>query len=70
MDIFNAITQAQQQLAGAKSVQQVLDVVVGIVAELTGFHRVMLYRFDSQQNGCVDAELVNPQASEDLFRGK
>ncbi|KAE9377288.1 hypothetical protein N431DRAFT_555517 [Stipitochalara longipes BDJ] len=69
MDIFNAMTQAQQQLASAKSVQQVLDTVVGIVAELTGFHRVMLYRFDSRDNGCVEAELVNPQASGDLFRG-
>jgi light-regulated signal transduction histidine kinase (bacteriophytochrome) len=70
MDIFNAMTQAQQQLAGAKSVQQVLDLVVGITAELTGFHRVMFYRFDSQKNGCVDAELVNPRASNDLYRGK
>ncbi|KAE8453730.1 hypothetical protein EG329_009241 [Mollisiaceae sp. DMI_Dod_QoI] len=69
MDMFNAMTQAQQQLASAKSVQQVLDVVVGIISELTGFHRVMFYRFDKQKNGCVDAELVNPQASEDLFRG-
>jgi hypothetical protein len=69
MDIFNAMTQAQQQLASAKSVQQVLDIVVGLISELTGFHRVMFYRFDSQKNGCVDAELVNPQASADLFRG-
>lgn len=70
MDVFSAMNQAQQQLAGARSVQQVLDIVVGIVAELTGFHRVMFYRFDSQKNGCVDAELVDPQASSDLFRGK
>jgi hypothetical protein len=69
MDIFNAMTQAQQQLANSKSVQQVLDIVVGLISELTGFHRVMFYRFDSQKNGCVDAELVNPQASADLFRG-
>ncbi|CZR61105.1 related to phytochrome [Phialocephala subalpina] len=69
MDILNAMTQAQQQLASAKSVQQVLDVVVGIISELTGFHRVMFYRFDKHKNGCVEAELVNPQASEDFFRG-
>ena len=30
----------------------------------------MFYRFDSQNNGCVDAELVNPLASKDLYRGK
>lgn len=69
MDIFNAMTQAQQQLAGAKSVQNLLDIAVGLISELTGFHRVMFYRFDPQKNGCIDAELVNPQASHDLFRG-
>lgn len=69
MDIFSAMTQAQQQLASAKSVQQVFDVVVGIISELTGFHRVMFYRFDKHKNGCVEAELVDLRASEDLFRG-
>ena len=70
MEIFNGMIQAQQQLASAKSVQNILDIVVGLISELTSFHRVMFYRFDSQKNDCVDAELVNPQASEDLFRGK
>ena len=70
MDIFNAMTQAQQQLADSTTVQQVLDVVVGIVSELTNFHRVMLYRFDELMNGSVDAELVHPEANNDLFRGK
>jgi light-regulated signal transduction histidine kinase (bacteriophytochrome) len=69
MDIFNAMTQAQEQLANARTTQQVMDIVVGIISELTGFHRVMFYRFDSQKNGCVESEFVNPQASEDLFRG-
>ncbi|TVY37494.1 Cyanobacterial phytochrome B [Lachnellula subtilissima] len=70
MDIFNAMTQAQQQLAASNTVQQVLDVVVGIISELTSFHRVMMYRFDEQMNGSTDAELVHPEASNDLFRGK
>lgn len=69
MDIFSAMTQAQQQLASARSVQAVLDIVVGIVAEITGFHRVMFYQFDSQKNGCVKAELIKAQASVDIFRG-
>ncbi|PBP27083.1 sensor histidine kinase/response regulator, partial [Diplocarpon rosae] len=69
MNLFTAMIQAQEQLSGAKSVQQVLDIVVGIISELTGFHRVMFYRFDTNKNGCVEAELVNPQASLDLFRG-
>ena len=70
MDIFGAMTQAQHQLAAAKSVQHLLDIVVGLISELTGFHRVMFYRFDSQKNGCVEAELVDVQASDDLFRGE
>ena len=70
MNLFNAMIQAQQQLSAARSVQQVLDLVVGIISELTGFHRVMFYRFDGHKNGCVEAELVNPKASLDLFRGQ
>ncbi|KAI9051071.1 hypothetical protein LZ554_005179 [Drepanopeziza brunnea f. sp. 'monogermtubi'] len=69
MSLFNAMIQAQQQLTETNSVQQVMDIVVGIISELTGFHRVMLYRFDTQKNGCVEAELVNPKASLDLYRG-
>jgi light-regulated signal transduction histidine kinase (bacteriophytochrome) len=69
LDLFNAMTQAQKQIADCKSVQSIFEVVVGIVSELTGFHRVMLYRFDSQKNGCVEAELLNHQASTDVFRG-
>jgi light-regulated signal transduction histidine kinase (bacteriophytochrome) len=69
MDIFNGMTQAQEQLATAKNAQEVMDKVVGIIAELTGFHRVMFYRFDNHKNGCVDAELINTKASGDLFRG-
>ncbi|PBP21157.1 Histidine kinase osmosensor [Diplocarpon rosae] len=69
LDLFNALSQAQKQISWCTSVQNVLEIVVGIVAELTGFHRVMVYRFDSQKNGCVDAELVNPQASTDVWLG-
>ncbi|KAL3426371.1 hsp90-like protein [Phlyctema vagabunda] len=69
LDIFNAMTQSQRQLSTAKSVQEIFDVVVGIISELTGFHRVMFYRFDSQKNGCIESELLNPQASSDIYRG-
>src|SRR4051812_883109 len=70
MDIFNAMTQAQKQIADCKSVQVLFDVVVGIISELTGFHRVMFYQFDSDKNGCVEAELLNTNASKDVFRGE
>ena len=70
LDLFNALTQAQQQISASTSLQPLLEVLVGIISELTGFHRVMAYRFDSQKNGCVDAELFNPQACTDMFRGE
>ncbi|KAF7878833.1 hypothetical protein EAF04_000036 [Stromatinia cepivora] len=69
LEVFNAMTQAQEQLAACTSVQKLQDVVVGLIFDLTGFHRVMFYRFDSEKNGCVEAELVNPKASDDIFRG-
>ncbi|KAI9650257.1 hypothetical protein NHQ30_000270 [Ciborinia camelliae] len=69
LEVFNAMTQAQEQLAACTSVQKLQDVVVGLIFDLTGFHRVMFYRFDSAKNGCVEAELVNPKASDEIFRG-
>ena len=70
MDLFNTLSEAQQQLSAPTSVQGVLDTVVGLISELTGHHRVLFYKFDQLKNGCVDAELVKPQASDDFFRGK
>jgi len=70
LDVFTAMSQAQQQISRCHSVQELMEVTVGIVAELTGFHRVMFYRFDERKNGCVDAELVNPRACIDVFRGE
>lgn len=70
LDIFNASSQAQKQITACRNVQEVRDVSVGIIAELTGFHRVMFYTFDNHLNGCVDSELLNPNASQDVFRGK
>ncbi|CAG8949312.1 hypothetical protein HYFRA_00004938 [Hymenoscyphus fraxineus] len=69
MDIFNAMTQAQEQLVASQSLQGLFDVVVGLVSELTGFHRVMFYRFDEMKNGSVEAELVDDRASSEIFRG-
>jgi light-regulated signal transduction histidine kinase (bacteriophytochrome) len=70
LDIFYSMNQAEKQIAACKSLESVYGVVVGIISELTGFHRVMLYRFDSQMNGCIEAELHDIRASPDVFRGK
>jgi light-regulated signal transduction histidine kinase (bacteriophytochrome) len=69
LDIFKAMTQAQNQISACTSLSMLFDIVVGIVSELTCFHRVMFYRFDSEMNGSVESELLNPQASDDVFRG-
>jgi hypothetical protein len=70
MEMFNSMSQVQSQLAAVKDLQEALDVVVGIVQEMTHFHRVMVYRFDGSYNGAVQAEIVDPRASEDFFRGR
>ncbi|KAK0102733.1 Light-sensor Protein kinase [Cadophora gregata] len=69
LDLFNALAQAQKQITNCSTVPELQEVVVGLIAELTGFHRVMFYRFDSQKNGRVDAELLNPKASTDVWLG-
>lgn len=70
LDIFSALSQSQQQIAACSTVPDLMNVTVGIISELTGFHRIMFYKFDEHKNGCVEAELVNPRASVDIFRGK
>ncbi|CAG8971339.1 hypothetical protein HYALB_00005957 [Hymenoscyphus albidus] len=69
MQVFNVMSQVQKQLAAAKSLDTFLKILVGVVKELTGFHRVMIYQFDSSFNGRVVTELVDPRATKDLYKG-
>ena len=69
MEVFNIMSQVQEQLANAPNLNQFLKVLVGVVKELTGFHRAMIYQFDSAWNGRVVAELVDPRATKDLYKG-
>ncbi|KAF2007328.1 hypothetical protein P154DRAFT_614721 [Amniculicola lignicola CBS 123094] len=69
IEVLDVISQIQQQLSSQETTQGLLDTIVGIVKELTGFHRCMIYRFDDENNGEVVAELVEPKASSDSFRG-
>lgn len=59
MDVFQVLTQVTEQLSRAEDLGTFLKVVVGIIQELTGFHRVMIYQFDEMWNGQVVAELVD-----------
>ena len=69
MEVFNIMSQVQEQLAGAPDLDVFLKVLIGVVKELTGFHRVMIYQFDPQWNGRVVAELLDPRATKDLYKG-
>ncbi|KAL8991687.1 MAG: hypothetical protein Q9169_007746 [Polycauliona sp. 2 TL-2023] len=69
MEVFNIMSQVQEQLANAANLDSFLKVLVGVVKELTGFHRVMIYQFDQAWNGRVVTELVDPRATKDLYKG-
>ncbi|KAJ5979819.1 hypothetical protein N7481_007117 [Penicillium waksmanii] len=69
MDVFSMLTQIQEQLGRTTDLDQLLNVATGLVKELTGFHRVLIYQFDSSWNGLVVAELADPKASIDLYKG-
>lgn len=69
MEVFNIMSQVQEQLAAAPNLEIFLKVLVGVVKELTGFHRVMIYQFDQSFNGRVVTELVDPRATKDLYKG-
>ena len=69
MEVFNIMSQVQEQLAAATTLEKFLKVLVGVVKELTGFHRVIIYQFDQAWNGRVVTELVDPRATKDLYKG-
>ncbi|KAF7551065.1 hypothetical protein G7Z17_g5273 [Cylindrodendrum hubeiense] len=69
MQVFDILSQVQEQLASAINLEIFLKILVGIVKELTGFHRVMIYQFDSTFNGKVVTELVDTSHTRDLYKG-
>ncbi|RYP22456.1 hypothetical protein DL765_001668 [Monosporascus sp. GIB2] len=69
MQVFDIMSQVQEQLASAPNLHRFLKILVGIVKELTGFHRIMIYQFDAAFNGKVVTELVDPAQTRDLYHG-
>ncbi|KAK1750934.1 hypothetical protein QBC47DRAFT_352484 [Echria macrotheca] len=69
VEIVSIATKIQKQFSDAGGVQELLDAIVGVVRELTNFNRVMVYKFDKDFNGSVVAELMDPKASRDVYRG-
>ena len=69
MDVFAVMSQVNEQFGNAPDLETFLNVVVGVVKELTQFHRVLIYQFDEVWNGFVVAELVDWSKTHDLFKG-
>ncbi|KAH8924871.1 hypothetical protein BT69DRAFT_1349174 [Atractiella rhizophila] len=67
--VFQVLGQVNEQLGKAEELEEFLKVSVGLVKELTGFHRVMIYQFDEAWNGQVVSELVDWTQTRDLYRG-
>ncbi|CAG7920650.1 unnamed protein product [Penicillium olsonii] len=69
IQVFGTLSQIQAQLAQETDHDTLLQVAAGLVKELVGFHRVLVYEFDHRANGRVVAELMDPDATLDLYRG-
>ena len=69
MDVFAVMAQINEQLGAAGDLVAFLRVVVGIVKDLTQFHRVLVYQFDERWNGQTVAELVDWSRTHELYRG-
>jgi diguanylate cyclase (GGDEF)-like protein len=57
----NKVIEIVQSLQRAKSLQELCDSAVQQVTTISGFDRVMLYRFDSDFNGIVVSEVTSPK---------
>lgn len=69
MDVFAVMSEINEQFGNAPDLETFLNVVVGIVKDLTQFHRVLIYQFDEVWNGFVVSELVDWTKTHDLFKG-
>jgi light-regulated signal transduction histidine kinase (bacteriophytochrome) len=63
-----AIAHIQKKLSSAKSTEELCDMLVESVQDITKFHRIMVYRFDEALNGAVVAEVIDPRASGDSYK--
>ncbi|KAJ3881750.1 hypothetical protein F5051DRAFT_473715 [Lentinula edodes] len=69
MDVFAVMAQINEQLGDAPDLDTFLKVTVGVIKDLTQFHRVLVYQFDEVWNGQVVAELVDWSMTHDLYKG-
>ncbi|KAJ7175413.1 phytochrome-like protein [Mycena filopes] len=69
MDVFAVMAQLDEQLGDAPDLPTFLQVLVGLIKDLSQFHRVLVYQFDEAWNGQVVTELLDWSKTQDLYRG-
>ena len=69
MDVFAVMAQINEQFGTANDLGSFMKIVVGVLKDLTQFHRVLVYQFDESWNGKVVAELVDWNKTHDLYKG-
>lgn len=57
MDVFAVLAEVIEQLGRAPDLESLLKIVVGVIKDLTQFHRVLVYQFDDAWNGQVCVRL-------------
>jgi hypothetical protein len=53
MDVFSVLAEVIEQLGHAPDLDTLLKTLVGVIKDLTQFHRVLVYQFDDAWNGQV-----------------
>ncbi|WAQ91370.1 hypothetical protein PtA15_14A253 [Puccinia triticina] len=69
VEVLSILSQLNNQFDKADDMPTFLKMAIGLVRELTGFDRVMIYKFDESWNGQVIAELVDWKRTRNLYRG-
>ncbi|KAJ7274030.1 phytochrome-like protein [Mycena rebaudengoi] len=69
VDLVAVLAQMEEQLGATSDLDTFLQVVVGVVKDLTCFHRVMIYQFDTAWNGMITTELVDLSKTQSLYKG-
>ncbi|KAJ5924120.1 CheY-like superfamily [Penicillium verhagenii] len=70
LEMFGSLPRIQEQFGLADDLDTLLHASARLIKNLTGFHKVLIYQFDSSWNGRVVTELVDPQMrlSVDLYQ--
>lgn len=69
LDVFALLNEISGQLNTAADLATFLNIAVGIIKDVSRFHRVLVYQFDEEMNGNVVNELVNLNWTKDLYKG-